>query len=73
MSHGHTEAQRYPLGMVYDEANLVTERINTKIITEAELIKLAVLGILSKSARKQFSKLIKQINVVVKPISGLFD
>lgn len=58
--------------MVYDEANLVTERINTKIITEAELMKLAVLGILSKAARKQFSKLVKQINVVVKPIAGLF-
>lgn len=58
--------------MVWDEAALVQERINAQTITEAQLMKLAVEGILSKGSRRQFSKLVKQLNVEVKPRKGLF-
>lgn len=73
LDHGHSEAQRYPLGLVFDEAHLVEERVNSRIITEAQLAQLGVHSLLSKKARSQFSKLVKQLNVVVTPIKGLFD
>jgi hypothetical protein len=53
--------------MLWDESNLVIERQNNAIVTEAELLQNAVMGILSKKARKSFSNLIKRLNVVTKP------
>lgn len=46
-----------------DEASFIHERESTRMITEAELIRQAVAGMLAKDARKQFSKLVKQLNV----------
>ncbi len=63
----------YPLGRLYDEAALVEERQNNKIITESQLLMYAVQSILSKPARKEFSKLTKQLNVTTSPHKGLFD
>lgn len=73
MEAGHTEAWQYPLGMLGDEAGLVQERQNNKIVTEAQLIQLATHSLLSKDARKAFSKTIKSINVTTSPHPGLFD
>lgn len=53
--------------MLYDEANLVTERDNAKIITEAQLIQHAVLGVLSKGHRTAFDKMVKSLNVKTVP------
>lgn len=63
----------YPLGRLYDEAALVSERVNGRIITESQLLQTAVHSIVSKPARKQFSKTIKDLNVEVKPHDKLFD
>lgn len=63
----------YPLGRLYDEAALVEERQNNRIVTESQLLVNAVHSMLSKPARKQFSKLTKQLNVITKPLKGLFD
>jgi len=62
----------YPLGRLGDEAALVEERQNNKIITESQLIRLAVHSLLSKPARGEFSKMTKQLNVQVTPRKGLF-
>jgi len=52
---------------------LITERQNNRIVTESQLLQTAVHSIMSKEARKQFSKLIKQLNVQTGPVEGLFD
>lgn len=73
MANGHTEARHYPLGMVFDEAALVEERENGRIVTEALLLQSAVGSILSSKAKTAFTKQIKGLNVEVKPREGLFD
>lgn len=57
----------YPLGMLMDEAGLVQERENNRIITEAKLLQFAVAGMLAKESRKLFDKMIKDLNIVSKP------
>lgn len=59
--------------MVYDEAALVEERENGRIVTEAVLLQLAVASMLSKKAKTDFTKRIKSLSVDVKPREGLFD
>jgi hypothetical protein len=61
------EAFLYPLGLVMDEAHFIQERESTRMITEAELVRQAVAGILSKGSRNQFQKLVKQLNVEAVP------
>lgn len=73
MASGHPDAIHYTLGRLYDEANLVIERDNNRIITEAQLAQTAVAGILSEKARSAFTKHIKSLNVVSKPRAGLFE
>lgn len=73
MANGHPEARHYPLGMVHDEAALVEERENGRIVTEAMLLQTAVASILSSKAKTAFTKQIKSLNVEVKPKEGLFD
>lgn len=63
LDHGHPEATAYPLGMLMDESNLVIERQNGAIVTEANLLQMAVHGVLSKSARDSFAKSLKKLNV----------
>ena len=70
---GHSAPEQYILGRLYDEAALVQERQNNKIVTESQLIQTAVHSIVSKGARKQFQKIIKQLNVQTGPVKGLFD
>lgn len=50
-----------------DEANLVTERENARITTEAQLIQFAVLGVLSKGHRTSFDKMLKSLSVKTVP------
>lgn len=59
--------------MLYDESNIVIERINGRIITEAQLVQMAAGSIMSKGTRKQFSKTVKELNVSTKPHEGLFE
>lgn len=72
IAHGHSEAFHYPLGLVMDEAHFARERENTRMTTEAELIRQAVAGILNSGSRKQFSKLVKELNVETKPLISRF-
>lgn len=63
LDHGHPEARKYPIGMLMDESNLVIERQNSATLTEANLLQLAIDGILSKKQREQFAKLSRKLNV----------
>lgn len=65
---GHPEARHYPLGMLYDESNLVIERRNASIVTDSQLRNLSAMGVFSKKARTEFSKQVKLLNVVTKPL-----
>ena len=56
LANGHPQARFYPLGMLYDEATLISSRENNRIVTEASLFQLAVGSILSKDSAKEFTK-----------------
>ena len=62
LSEGHAQAPRYPIGMVWDECQLVVERQNRAHATEATLVQLAVSSILSKDGAKEFRKTLKRLN-----------
>lgn len=73
IASGHSDAIHYPLGQLYDESNLVVERENNRIITEAQLAQMGIAAILSAKSRAAFTKQIKSLNVTVKPKAGLFE
>ena len=72
VAHGHPDAWAYPLGMLDDEHNLIVERENGRIITECQTMQLAMNGILSPKAVKAFTARLKELNVQVKPVAGMF-
>lgn len=49
------------IGKIWDECQLIVERINNEKVTEAILIQSAVASLLSKEGGKQFSKLVKRL------------
>jgi len=63
LDHGHPNARLYPVGLLWDEYTLVIERVNGRIVTEANLLQHAIGSILSKQSRTEFSKLLKALNV----------
>lgn len=58
MDHGHLNADHYPIAMVWEEAELVEDRVNRQMVSEAILTQVAVSSILSKEAGEHFKKLI---------------
>jgi hypothetical protein len=58
--------------MLDDESNLIVERENGRIVTEAQTLQLGIAGILSPKPGKAFTERIKELNVQVKPIAGMF-
>lgn len=61
LEHGHTQARDYPVGMVWDEAEIVVERVNGLEATRAIFIQLAAASVMSKKAAGEFSKQIKRL------------
>jgi hypothetical protein len=53
--------------MVWDESNLVIERVNNATVTEANLLQHAIGSVLSKKSRTEFTKMIKSLNVETRP------
>ena len=49
--------------MLWDESNLVIERLNGATVTEANLLQHAIGSILSKKSRTEFQKMIRNLNV----------
>lgn len=58
--------------MLDDEHNLIVERENGRIVTESQTLQTGIAGILSPKARKDFTERLKDLNVQVKPIAGMF-
>lgn len=73
LDHGHPEARRYPVGLLLDESNIVIERVNGAIVTEANLLNMSVHGILSKGSRDSFSKAIRKLNIETRPYDAESD
>lgn len=61
LSEGHP-ANTYTIGRVWDECQLVVDRINNRMVTEAVLLQSAVASLLTKEGGKQFSKLTKKLS-----------
>lgn len=61
LDHGHADAQSYPIGMVFVEAELVVERINNAHATTAILLQTAVSSLLSKKGSSAFQTQIKKL------------
>jgi len=62
LSQGHPQAPHYPIGMIWDEARLVVERLNGAYATEAILVQSAIASALSKDGAKEFKKTISRLN-----------
>lgn len=65
----------YPLGMVWDESNIVKERRTSLMINESTLMQLTISAALSSKGGRELQKHIKKINVHTvpfePPIEGL--
>jgi hypothetical protein len=61
LAQGHPDARSYTIGQVWDEAEIVVERLNRAAVTDAVLIQGAVASLLSKEGGKEFSKLTKML------------
>ena len=72
-AHGHPDVLTYRLGHMFDEANLVSERENARIATEAQLVQMAVSGIVSRKGGTQFQKMLKKLTFETEPIDDQFE
>ncbi len=59
---GHIQANQYPVHWVWEEAEIVMDRQNRTMASEAVLLQAAVSSVLSKPAAKEFGRLIKRLN-----------
>lgn len=66
-AHGHRDPERYALGMLVDEANLVQERESTKLLLEMDMLRQHVATLLSKDARRGLKTLRDAVNVEARP------
>lgn len=73
LSAGHVNAQHYPIGRVHDEAGLVEQRRAAELATQNLLLQKAISSILSKNARKSFTKDVGSLIITSKPKPGIFD
>lgn len=61
LANGHPNAASYPIGRVWLESEIVTDRINKHIADNALMTQLAVSTILSESAGETFHDRIKDL------------
>jgi hypothetical protein len=61
LDHGHSDARFYPLGMVWDEAEIVVERMNQEDASRTVLLQLAAASIISKEGGKLLKKTLKEL------------
>lgn len=67
LDSGHPEARLYPLGMVWDESNIVIERRTSALINESNLMAQTISAALSKKGNTQRNKTIAKMNVHTVP------
>ena len=69
---GHADAPDYPVAMVFEEVELVVERENRRLATEASLMKAAIdTGIAAFG--KNVSKVNRSFSDLLKKLSGADD
>jgi hypothetical protein len=64
LDHGHPHASSYPIGLVWDEAQLVERRMNARLADELLLTQLAVASIFDKKAGETFNTTLKSLREV---------
>ena len=61
LDHGHTEARYYPIGMLWEEAQIVVERMNQEEASRTALLHLAGAAVLSKKGNSLLQKVLKEL------------
>lgn len=61
MANGHPDAAFYPVHRVWEEAHLVTSRLDQVTATETLLLQMAVSSLFNKEAGREFQKIIKRM------------
>jgi hypothetical protein len=63
MSEGHPHARKYPLSTMWMEAELVRERVNGRITTEATLMHAVIVAVLAPDGQgaKNLNKMLKDM------------
>lgn len=63
LSEGHPNARRYPVAMVWREAEICRARLNNRHVTESLLMQACIGGILGgKKGSDVYAKMIKDLN-----------
>lgn len=68
LAHGHPRANEYPVGLLWEESQLVVERVNRQQVTEAVILHQIMMTAVSafgkdggRRANKNFEKMIKEL------------
>lgn len=61
LAHGHPEARRYPVPMLWTETRLVRQRVNRELANSTILTQMAINSVLSEKAGKALTKRIKKL------------
>ena len=61
LDHGHQHARFYPLGMVWEEAQLVVERANQEEASRTALLQIAGAAVMSKNGAELLQKVLKEL------------
>lgn len=57
VAHNHTEVDLYPMGALFDEADIIRKRIDRQTASEAILLRSAILACFSEEGAKNFKGL----------------
>lgn len=61
LDHGHRDARFYPLGMVWEEAMIVVERMNQELASQMALMQLVGHSVMSKNGAKALRTALKEL------------
>lgn len=61
MDHGHPEARYYPLGMAWEEAEIVVNRQNQEAASNTTLLHAAASAVMSKEANRKLRTMLKEL------------
>jgi hypothetical protein len=61
LDHGHQYARHYPIGMVWEEAQIVVQRINQELASSTALLQIAGSAVMSKPGAKALQKVLKEL------------
>lgn len=64
LAHGHSQPHRYPIGVLWEEVQIVRQRLNGQMATEALLTMMAVSSVISEKAGVEFNKVLNRLSGV---------